>query len=203
MTPRGTFVLAAIAIVAALVLAVIASGALSSRPVALTSPPAQTPASTASVTASASHSPSPASAVITGRLGYPSDFIPPLTIYAVSVTDPHTFFSTNTPRYGNDPSAPPTPGAPIPPYALSVTPGTYYVYGLRNDLGGGVIGPGAVVYSSYTVKCQQASPSPTGPCQQSHDPLPVTVRAGETVDRIDLTDWFCNTPGSTCPPRPQ
>jgi hypothetical protein len=167
------------------------------------SPATSAPVATVSPVATGSAPSASPSATITGRLGYPSDFIPPLTIYALSVSDSRVYFSLNTPRYGNDPSAPPTPGPPIPPYSLSVPPGTYHVFGYRNDLGGGTTGPGVVVYSLYTVRCQQASPSPTGPCQEPHTLVPVTVRAGETAARIDLTDWFCNVPGSTCPPRPQ
>jgi hypothetical protein len=208
------YVVAAGAVAAVLVVALAASFFLRDRQqVTATPQPTQTsagstPASSAPVAATASPfvtaSAAPGTAtsgIITGRLGYPSDFIPPLTIYAVSVSDRHVFYAVKTPRYGNDPSAPPTPGPPIPPYTLVVAPGTYEVYAYRED----GLGPNVsvVVYSQYTVKCQQASPAPTGPCQEPHTLVPVTVRTGETVGHIDLTDWFCNIPGSTCPARPQ
>jgi hypothetical protein len=223
-------VLTAGAIVALVVVALAWTFSQRSSPVAATQSPSVTPTASAAATQSPSATPTASAAVssaptqpsaaatgaITGQLGYPSDFVPPLTVYAISVNDSKVWFSTDTPRFGNPVSATPAPGGPTwPPsgpgtYTLTgIAPGTYYVMAWRNDDVNVEALRWADVYSRYTVNCiqpSQAGPSATPPpaCSgNDHTLVPVTVRAGETLSRIDLKDWY-NGPGSeSYPPRPR
>lgn len=136
--------------------------------------------------------PSPAApGTITGGLAYPSEFIPPLTVYAISVAEPRTFFSVDTPRYPL--SSGPTPAQPT--YEITgVAPGTYYVLAYRNDQAPlAEERPG--VYSQYVLCGGRTS------CTD-HSLVPVTVRAGETVRGIDVSDWYY-PPDQRYPPRPR
>lgn len=206
-----------------LVLALGAASALRQlRPVPATTPlpsasEVPTPSATPSVpTIIASPSPTataPTTGTITGRLGYPSDFVPPLTVYAISVSDSSVWFSTDTPRFGNPLSATPPPGGPTwPPsgdgtYSISrIPPGTYYVIAYRND---GAENPqyknfpGA--YTQWAAKCASSDPAvpspPPGPCSSDRTLVPVSVAAGQTVSYIDIVDWFFQ--GGSYPPRPR
>lgn len=165
------------------------------------SPAAAAPKSTASSTATVATStaivtpipatPSPtAPGTITGALAFPSDFIPTLTVYAVSVADPRTFFTVATPRY---PLATNTPRQPS--YTIAgITPGTYYVLAYRDDNAPQADErPG--VHSQYVV-CG------SGQNCKDHSLAPVTVRAGETVAKIDVTDWYY-PPEQRYPSRPR
>jgi hypothetical protein len=222
------FVLSAAAVAAVLVLALIASAGLRERnQVAATPSPILTPTtapatSTPSPSSSASVAPSPTTpptGAITGTLSYPSNFIPPLTVYAVSVTDQSVFFSVQTPLYGGggDPNAasPPAqvPPSGIPVYTITgVAPGTYYVFAYRddnvpNDLGG------PALYSRFVLTCMQPSraglPYPSGACDggptADHSLVPVTVGPGEKVSGIDPSDWtnFQQVQQGNLPPRPR
>jgi hypothetical protein len=220
------YVLTASAIAAGLVLALVASFVLrDNNPVAAPQSASPTSSATATATSQPSATSSPAgtttsqptgtTGVITGQLGYPSEFVPPLTVYAISVNDPNVWYSTNTPYFGNftRPTASPAPSfaATWPPagegrYQLSVPAGTYYVIAYSNDTGLPKDLPAA--YTRFTVDCilattggQNSTPAPAcGANPQDHTLVPVTVRAGETTSRIDVKDWgFQNT---TFPPRP-
>lgn len=119
---------------------------------------------------------------ITGFAGYPAEGHPAMTIYAVSTTDRSIFFSVEVPRA----QAPPKSTYTI----TGVRPGTYnlfaYVEGSDGSAGG--------AYTEY-VTCGLRAGCP------SHDPIDVTVRAGETVREIDVTDWYA--PPGTFPTRPR
>lgn len=138
---------------------------------------------------------------ISGRFGYPADYIPPVTVYAISVSDPSVFFSVDFAGYGNPPRPTLPPGVSGPTYTVSgITPGRYYVLAYRNDSN-----PGVGVYTQYTVKCLQATtygqtttPAP-GCAANDHGLLPVTVTAGETVSRIDIIDWNFGQSGFSPP----
>ena len=169
----------------------------------------------ATTTPVASLSPTPSAVTtgtITGRLGYPSDFVPPLTVYAISVSDSNVWFSTDTPRFGNPLLATLPPGPTWPPsgpgtYRISgVAPGTYSVIAYRNDTTDAPQyknSPGA--YTQWAAKCASSDPKvpspPPGPCSSDHSLRPVAVTAGQTVGYIDIVDWFFQ--GGNYPPRPR
>src|SRR5439155_12691882 len=98
------------------------------------------------------------------------------------------------------------PAGPRPSYTITgVTPGAYYVFAFRRDT---VIGNDIpAVYSRFVVDCMQPSEGAQKPvpssCPNDHTLVQVNVRPGETVSQIDVTDWNCSLPGSTCPPRPR
>ena len=121
----------------------------------------------------------------------------------------------DTPQFGGEPR----PGTPTAApgqrveYAISgVAPGTYYAVAyfqiayFRSLPAGSVDRP--AIYSRYTVECIQATqggqsstPAPAcGANPQDHTLIPITVRAGETVARIDMTDWGYRQ--AMYPPRP-
>lgn len=215
-----------VATIAVVVLAVLAALSLRSDNTGATRSPAAAASATSTVaaspnstvaagTATASAAPAAptatrATGTITGRLGYPSDFVPPLTIFAISVADAKNWSSTETPRFGNPTSQTPPPGGPTwPPegpgtYRIAgIAPGTYYVIAYRNDNS-----PGVGVYTYHTVNCLQASqggqastPAP-GCAANDHRLLPVTVGAGATVTRIDVIDWVFDQRGDY-PARPR
>jgi hypothetical protein len=217
----GRFVLSATAVAAVLVLALVASFVLRDRnqvgaTPSPTAPSATAPATPAQSAPSASSSPQPTApqaGTITGNLSYPADFVPPLTVYAVSITDQRIFFSVETPRYGGGPNPSPS-SVPVPPgggtYTITgVTPGTYYVFAYRDDhLPNDFTGP--ALYSKFVVTCMQPSraglPYPSGACDggptADHSLVPITVRAGETVSRIDPWDWTSQQQPNL-PPRPR
>jgi len=225
---KATRITAAIAAVAASIVLVVL-WIFSTRP----SPVAATPSPTASPTPSAAVSASPAailsptaltpptasstptgapSGTITGRLGYPSEFVPPMTIFAISVKDPNVWYSTHTPFFGSftRPTPSPTPSfaATWPPqgpgfYQLVVPAGTYYVIGYSDDTG--LKKDISAAYTEATLKCTSSDPARPSPppgqsCPYAHSPLPVTVAPGATVRYIDLTEWAFQD--GTNPPRP-
>jgi hypothetical protein len=214
------FALAATAVVAVLALALIASfGLRDGGPVATTSTPSPTPtaASTTSPTPSApvgtiaTSTPRGGTGVITGELGYPSNFIPALRVYAISVSDERVFFFVDTPQYGaaGPGSATVPPGQRQPTYTITgVAPGTYHVLGYMTTPPLSADRPG--LYSNYVVRCLNpmattpAQPTVASECSESrenHALVPVTVRAGETVTKIDVKDWYYLE--ATYPARPR
>jgi len=171
---RSTVTFVAIALI-------LATCGSSASPTGPSSSAAATPA-TASTAASASGS-------ITGRLTYPSDFIPPLQVYAISVQDPKIYFTANTPRYPLVTNSPPQPT-----YTISaIPPGTYYVLAWRVDSATEQAHPG--VYS-FAVFCGM-----TASCTD-HRLAPIDVGAGQTVTGIDVADWYY-PPTQSYPPRPR
>ena len=122
-----------------------------------------------------------AAGAITGLVAYPAEGHPAMTIIAFSKTDRSIFFLVDIPQA----TAPPRT-----PYTITgVRPGTYnvFAYAMGNDRAGGA-------YTQY-VKCGlNASCS-------DHTLIDVTVRAGETVRDIDVSDWY--GPTDTFPPRPR
>ena len=110
---------------------------------------------------------------ITGLLSFPSERIPPLTIFAVRIDNGlSTYYSIDTVA---DQSS----------YAIEVDPGIYNVFAYRDDFAGG--------YTKYITCGMGASCS-------DHSPLAVVVKAGKTVKNIDLADWYA--PSGTFPARP-
>jgi hypothetical protein len=213
--------LTASAVAAVLLLALIASFALRDRGQVASSPTASAATATASPTASAATAASaspvatatsaPTAAptgAITGLLGYPSEFIPPLTVYAISVADQRVFFSVDTPQFGGGGTEPrPTATPRLPPeYTITgVAPGTYYVLAYRNDDVNVEAKSRPGVYSQYTLQCikpTRTQPTATACPHNDHSLVPVTVRAGETVTGIEITDWYYQPP-QVYPARPR
>jgi hypothetical protein len=131
-------------------------------------------------TARATATPMAAPGAISGdQLMYPADSMPALAIYAISVTNSHVFFSTQT-----------TQGQFS--YTISgVTPGMYDVVAY---LANGTSGNWKVLAGGYTqfVVCGLAATC------TDHTLIAVTVLPGQTVRHIDPNDFY----GGTYPPRP-
>ncbi len=169
----------------------------SPSPTAATSTPVPATTAPASPSPTATALPSPAqTGAISGRLSYPSDFIPPLTVYAIGADDQRVWFSVEFPGYGSPPRPTAQPGTEPGTYTLTgVAPGTYWVVAYRND--GLKPDPG---YYTREAECLRRTPS--GPCPDQ-TPIFVTVTAGQTTREIDIVSWW---PGSGLmpppPPRP-
>lgn len=104
----------------------------------------------------------PAVGVISGKLCYPSEGIPPMTIYARHVDTQETF-SLAVPAGTRE-------------YQLQVPPGSYYLFAWTEDGIGGSY--------SYFVTCGLSVDCP------DHRLIPVPVQAGETVRGIDICDFY-------------
>jgi hypothetical protein len=168
--------------------------------------PPTTAVSTPTVTATATSAPSPTAVptaasqvgAITGRFGYGSDFIPPVTVYAISTTDPRVWYSVSYAGVGNPPRPTPQPGTSGDTYTITgVAPSTYWVVAYRND--GQRPDPG--LYSRVN-ECFRMTPS--GPCPDG-TLVPATVTSGQTTSGIDILTWGYPPPVSpspTIPPRP-
>ena len=201
----GVTAVLAIALIVALAL-----GARTSQVASAPSPSAPTstpvPATTAAAspspaaTASRSLAPTAQTGAITGRFGGATDYIPPVTVYAIDANDQRVWFSVEFPGYAlyagpTGPTAP--PGTDHLTYTLTgVAPGTvYWVVAYRND--GGKPDPG---WHTREAECLRRTPS--GPCPDQ-TPVLVTVTAGQTTREIDITSWW---PGRGLipppPPRP-
>jgi hypothetical protein len=190
---RGVIGFAGVAILAG-VLAVVVISALRGGPQAAapgatptaTAFPTTSPAATASVAPSATTAPATAGTV-TGKLGYPSDFIPALAIYALPVSNlsdgRYVIFTERTTG---------APGGSVT-YTMQVPAGTYYFVAYVRDTPVGSRN-GAGAYTRY-VTCGM-----TPACDANHDFIPVTVTAGQTNTDIDIRDWYRGPDGY--PPRP-
>lgn len=111
---------------------------------------------------------------IKGTLGYPSEGIPPLEVYAISTTDNSNYFFIKTSQNQNS-------------FEIEdVDPGTYYVlaYSESNFAGGWT----KAVPCGLTVDCND------------HSLTPVVVKAGVTTSGIELKDWYA--PENFFPSRP-
>ena len=130
----------------------------------------------------------PSNGTITGRLSYPSEFIPPLRVVAFSLTDGRAYFVDTAENQLE--------------YSIEVPAGTYHVVSYLHE---GVAGNTGQV-DSYT---PGGGPFAGGytqmvPCGLSvdcndHTLLAVTVAAGETAT-ADPGDWYA--PEGTFPPMP-
>jgi hypothetical protein len=203
------YVLYAGAITAVLVIALIASFGLRDRNPQVASSPSPIPATSSPIPASsasatpppvATGSPGPTAqpGAITGRFAYGSDFIPPVTVYAISTTDQRVWYAVDFPGVGNPPRPTLPPGVSEPSYTITgVVPGTYWVVAYRTD--GQLPDPG---YYSRQPDCFRTTPR--GPCPDL-TLVPVTVIAGQTTSGIDVLTWGpppAGQPSPTFPPRP-
>lgn len=173
--------------------------AASPSPIAATSTPipASSAPATPSPVATASPPPTAQPGAITGRFGYGSDFIPAVTVYAISTTDQRVWYSVDSAGFGNPPRPTIPPGAGQPSYTITgVAPGTYWVVAYRND--GQPLDPG---FHDRSAICYRTTPS--GPCPDIAL-APVTVIAGQTTSGVDVLTWGLprGQPSPTIPPRP-
>ena len=175
----------------ALTLGACAASAVPNATFRATAPPATTAPSTSTPAAAG---------VITGTIVFNAGFIPAMTVYAVSVVDQRAF-SVERAHFaeGQGPSDRAT-------YSITgVAPGTYYVLAWRNSDLPARDQPG--LYSQFVVRCVQPSlagasllPECNNMRTGDHSLIPVTVRPGETVARIDVGDWSYEQ--ASYPPRP-
>ncbi len=121
-----------------------------------------------------------AGGAIRGTLGYPSDGVPALDVYAIGINEMEGItYRTRTES-----------GATT--FTISdVAPGDYHLVAYLADA------PTATIAGAYTaaVACGL-----TFECTD-HTLLPVTVAPGETVTGIAVRDWYA--PEGSFPPRPQ
>lgn len=111
---------------------------------------------------------------IKGTLGYPSEGIPPLEVYAISTTDNSNYFFIKTSQNQNS-------------FEIKdVDPGTYYVlaYSESNFAGGWT----KAVPCGLSVDCND------------HSLTQVVVKAGVTTSGIEIKDWYA--PENFFPSRP-
>jgi hypothetical protein len=154
--------------------------------------PSPTTTSTATVAAAtstpattASGAPSTAQPVatgtITGLVAYPAEGHPAITICAFGATDRSVHFCVDVPRATTPPKSPYT--------ITAVRSGTYqlFAYVEGSDRAGGA-------YTEY-VKCGLSASC------SDHTPIDVTVRAGEAVRDIEVSDWYA--PSDSWPTRPR
>jgi hypothetical protein len=148
-----------------------------------------TPTATAVPTLTVEPSPSPIlTGTITGKLSYPSEFIPPMRLVAFSLTDGKAYFIDT--------------GQNQLEYSLEVPVGTYYLVSYLYEGTAGNTGQ----VDSYTLGGGPFAGGYTQmvPCGleagcKDHTLLPVTVTAGQTTT-ADPGDWYA--PEGTFPPMP-
>jgi hypothetical protein len=122
-----------------------------------------------------------ATGAITGLVAYPAEGHPAVTICAFGATDRSVHFCVDVPRATTPPKS---------PYAITVVrSGTYqlFAYAEGSDKAGGA-------YTEF-VKCGLSASC------SDHTPIDVTVRAGETVRDIEVSDWYA--PSDSWPTRPR
>lgn len=128
-----------------------------------TSVPSQAPSSESTVT------PSPQSeqtGKITGAIGFPSEGIPPLAIYAFEEGNFSTHYSLFTKQ--NETS-----------FTMEdIAPGTYVVVAYTADSPGLSGGYTQAVPCGLSVDCTD------------HSLIPVEVMAGKTIKNVDVKDWY-------------
>ena len=118
-------------------------------------------------------------AIITGELSYPSDFDFPEMIVCAEAVNSKSIHCTDK-RLQNRRSGKFT-------YKLRVPAGSYYVFATivnGREPAEDVLGYKA--YYSEFVKCGLSVNCP------SHEPVKVTVRAGQTLGGINPGDWYVN-----------
>lgn len=170
--------------------------AASPSPVPATGTPvlASPPPATLSAAATGTPAPTTQGGSITGSFGYPSDFIPPVTVYAISVADSRVWYSVNFSGLGR--GAPTlSPGVNNADYTIAgVAPGTYWIVAYRND--GQRPDPG---YYSRQVECFRTTPS--GPCPDV-TLVAVTVVPGQVLSGVNVITWGPPPPGQPSPTFP-
>lgn len=112
--------------------------------------------------------------VITGSLAYPSEGIPEnMKVCAVEQTSQAETCTNEQIKSQEEPYG--------VSYKIQVPAGTYLVYAQLDDQ------PPKAYYSEF-VTCGLMAECP------SHEPIPVEVKPGETVNNVDPHDWYVVTP---------
>jgi hypothetical protein len=148
-----------------------ASPTSQARVMAPTTQPTQSP----TITATATPTPN-AKGSISGTVGYPSEGIPALTVYAFKQGELSTYYQVSTPANKNI-------------FTISDVPaGTYLVVAYpqnTSELAGG-----------YT----KAVPCGLLASCTDHSLIPVVVEAGKTASGVEVKDWYA--PAGTFPAKP-
>lgn len=158
---------------------VLTQTAIAATQPALVQPPVEptvtetaTPAAEATATETAS--PVPVTGAIMGNLCYPSEGIPPLTVYAREIVTDQLYYIQTVENQQE--------------YTLDVpAPGTYIIFAYTNFGVGGTYSP--AVPCGLTVNCTD------------HSPIALDVQPGATINGADICDFY-GPPGSM-PPNPQ
>lgn len=145
------------------------------------SPATLQPTEAALVSPQAEGTPATGSAMATGKIqgtvGYPSEVIPPLAIYAISATDKSVFVSVENPAN--------TASFTIP----NVKAGSYYVVAYP------VANPSMAGAYSKAVPCGLLASC------TDHSMIAVEVNANKTVTGVEVKDWYA--PEGTFPAKPE
>ncbi len=114
---------------------------------------------------------------LSGTLGYPSEGIPPLEVYAFKQGDASAYFKVATAQNQQT-------------FSLTdVAAGTYIVVAYPKDGAGLVGGYTYAVACGLSVECTD------------HSLVPVVVKAGETTEGVMVKDWYA--PAGTFPAKPK
>lgn len=115
---------------------------------------------------------------IEGSLGYPSEQIPPLEVYALDTKDASNFFKVKTEQNQGT-------------YVIDkVKPGTYHVVAYPQGQGSG-----------FTGGYSKAVPCGLSVICTDHSLIPVEVKSGQSTKGIDPKDWYA--PENSFPAKPQ
>jgi len=127
-------------------------------------------------------------ATVTGKLSYPSEFLPPMRVVLFSLTDKKAYFVDTAKGQGQ--------------FSLNVPAGTYYLVSYPHEGTAGNTGQvdsytlgGGPYAGGYT----QMVPCGLSAGCEDHTLLPVTVTDGQTVN-ADPGDWYA--PEGSFPPMP-
>lgn len=112
---------------------------------------------------------------ISGTLGYPSEFIPPLTVYAFDTTNEKKYFMVDTQTNQGQFTI------------ANVKPGSYYIVAYAKD---------SQASGGYT----KAVPCGLSVDCTDHSLIAVTVKSGETTTGAEVKDWYA--PDGTFPKKP-
>lgn len=184
---RGVVAFAGVAAIAGIV-AIAALLALRGEPQAAAPKVTASPAATASAPIGAPTAITPvpltpvpiATGSITGLLGYPSDFLPAMKVFAVSTVDSSKWYRVDTPLSATQAT-----------YTLTNVPaGTYRVYAYTSNSTPTTFAAGS--YTEY-VRCGMQPPC------ADHAVIVITVSAGQATTGVDLRDWYA-PPGAYPPP---
>ncbi len=110
---------------------------------------------------------------LSGRMCYPSESIPAMTLYLENTAAGTATEVAIAPNQGT--------------FSIELPPGTYIAYAWR---------PGFEIGGAYT----PAVPCGLTTACTDHSLLPVTVAAGETVTNVDLCDWYGGPGAIPLPP---